>query len=365
MHPSFILLKKNSNDKKKKLKKINSKDKSKSLFSNKKNINKNNNIQNENQERKNNLKLKKEKKIKFENDSGSKSKKKSKVKLSLFSPELIRRNSKRSKTNKEKENLKKNIVLSLFKTNNDEIFVKAEKINQNAEDDIFINDFDIDFDEEINNNNKTFDSTKIMNSDEDKDTNFISNKNENEYKKRTNYNIPRKINIVKINRYDDYDDDNDEPLTYREKNKYNLFNNKKNDEEINNLMLNTSREHLNNDHDEIYSKINKNLKGIIIYNPHLKKKNRIPGDFIPKIDTKDKENYHVQLIPSNEVDTKILIHTLDNSFNKSFNDQMNKSFIQLKPTTLLDNPKYVYLEDNYNNVKIHKSNLLNNKKSKK
>ena len=135
------------------------------------------------------------------------------------------------------------------------------------------------------------------------------------------------------------------------------------------MILTTSREHLNNDHYKIYSKINKNFNGIIIHNPHLKKKNRIPGDFIPKIGTKDKENYHVQLIPSNEVNSKVIVHTLDNSFNKSFNDQMNKSFSKLKPATLLDNPKYVYLEENHNNVKIHKSNLLsnlyNNQKSKK
>ena len=346
-------------NKPKKSKKINSKEKpnSKSLFSNKRNINKKNIQKNKNENKENiSKKLKKQKKKQFENNSGSKSK----VKLSIFSPEVIKRNSKRFKTKKENENVNKNFILSLFKKNNDDIFVKVEKINQNAEDDIFLDDIDIDFDEEINNNNKTFDSTKIINSDEDNETNFISNRNENEFKKKTNYNIPKKLNLNKINLYDD------EPLTYRENNRYNLFNNKKNEKEINNFTLNTPREKFdNNDRNKIYCKINSNFNGIFINNSHLKKKNKVPGDFIPKIEAKDKDNYHVQLIPTNEIDTKILIHTLDNSFNRSFNDKLDKSFNQLKPITLLDNPKYVYLEENYNNKKIHKCNLLNNNISKK
>ena len=87
---------------------------------------------------------------------------------------------------------------------------------------------------------------------------------------------------------------------------------------------------------------------------------KLPGDFVPKIGKNDKISHHVELIPSIEINTKIHFNTLVNSFNKSFNE----SFNELKPASLLDNPKYVYLEDNYNNVKVHKSNLLTRDKNK-
>ena len=87
---------------------------------------------------------------------------------------------------------------------------------------------------------------------------------------------------------------------------------------------------------------------------------KLPGDFVPKIGKNDKISHHVELIPSIEINAKIHFNTLVNSFNKSFNE----SFNELKPASLLDNPKYVYLEDNYNNVKVHKSNLLTRDKNK-
>ena len=91
----------------------------------------------------------------------------------------------------------------------------------------------------------------------------------------------------------------------------------------------------------------------------------IPGDFVPKIGINDKINNHVQLIPSKEEikKTHIHIHNLDNIFNKSF-DEFKKSYNNLKTVTLYDNPKYAYIEENYNNSKVHKSNLLQNNRIK-
>ena len=309
-------------NKKKNLKKIKLKSKNKSKFANKKILN--------NSKNKNNNKIKNNEKndieIKNQNNIDKIPENKSKEKTNVIPHDLY----KNSKINQEnnKININKSSVFSLFKKKyNNEIFVKAEKINQNAEDDSYNSDIDSDFEDNSNNNINSFGSSKIINSDEDKDTNFISNINDNEYKIHKKYNIHKKLNL----NHDDYYNDN--PLTYREKNKINIFNNEKSDEELNNFNLNTSRD-----------------------------LNKIPGDFVPKIGKNDKRSHHVELIPSIEVNTKINIHTLNNTFNKSFNEEFNKFFNELKPTSLLDNPKYVYLEDNYNNVKIHKSNLLKRQK---
>jgi hypothetical protein len=243
---------------------------------------------------------------------------------------IIKGINEKSKTNIQNDNTKKKYLFSLFKMKkNNDIFVKAEKINQNAEDDSYISDIDSELEENINNGNKSFDSSKNLNSDEDKETNFISNKNDNEYKNYKKYNILKKLNLKNCNNY------NHNPLTYRETNKINIFNHGKSDEDLNNFKINTSRE-----------------------------MRKLPGDFVPKIGKNDKISHHVELIPSIEINTKIHLNTLDNSFTKSFNEEFNKSSNGLKPASLLDNPKYVYLEDNYNNVKVHKSNLLTRDKNK-
>ena len=293
----------------------------------------------------------------IENTSIKNSKSKTKENISLFSKE----NQRRIKENNNEIN-NKNFILS-FKNRKkkDDIFVKVQKINQNEEENIIFSDIDFDSDNEINN--KSFSSSNlsnILNSEEDKETNFISNKNDNDYKNKKKYNIPKKINIQNNNNYDNG------ILTYREKNKYNINNSNFNDQEYKDKMLNTSRE--NGEYHNLYQKINNKFDGYIInehYHHKLNKKNKIPGDFVPKISNNDKTSHHVELIPTSEEETKIYIHTLTNSFNKSFNEDFNKSCRQLKYATLYDNPKYVYLDENYNNVKVHKSNLLNNKQKEK
>ena len=314
---NLLKLRYNKNKKREKIKKtnfksLNSKCKNSSKISNEKSVNydKNTNIIIEFNNSKKNDEIK-----------DNKSKEKINIKFGI---------NEKSKTNIQNDNTNKKYLFSLFKMKNDnDIFVKAEKINQNAEDDSYISDIDSELEENINNGNKSFDSTKNLNSDEDKETNFISNKNDNEYKNDKKYNILKKLNLKNCNNY------NHNSLTYRETNKINIFNHRKSDEDLNNFIINTSRE-----------------------------MRKLPGDFVPKIGKNDKISHHVELIPSIEINTKIHLNTLDNSFNKSFNEEFNKSFNELKPASLLDNPKYVYLEDNYNNVKVHKSNLLTRDKNK-
>ena len=205
------------------------------------------------------------------------------------------------------EKYKENKEYNLIKKNN-EIFVKAQKINQNSESDITISD--LDFDDE-NKNNFQNHSSKNVNSEEDKETNFISSINEND--------CHNKKRIVKFN-----------------------LDKKENDKKINNNILNTTR------------------KPTIINKYKYKTiNNNIPGDFVPKIGVNDIIRNHVQLIPSNYEykKTHIHVHNLDNIFNKSFDD-FKKSNNNLKFVTLYDNPKYSYLEENHNNSKVHKSNLF-------
>ena len=47
------------------------------------------------------------------------------------------------------------------------------------------------------------------------------------------------------------------------------------------------------------------------------------------------------------------------------NTELNKSKKELKYKTLYDDPKYVYIEKNKKNKKVHKSNLFVNLKTKK
>ena len=275
--------------------------------------------------------------------------------MSLFYKEKKKRLSKRIEANKNAINNKSNDFLFSFlnRKKKDDIFVRAEKINQNEEDSL--NDIDFDSDTE---NKKSFNSSRsnILNSEEDKETNFISNKNENDFKNKKKYNIiSNRINIKSNN--NNYDN---EILTYREKNKLNINNSNINEQEFKDKILNTSRD--NREYHNLYQQIDNKFNGIII-NEHshhkINKKNKIPGDFVPKISLNEKTSHHVELIPTSEESTKVYIHTLKNSFNTSFNEDFNISYSQLKHATLYDNPKYVYLEDNYNNLKVHKSNLLN------
>ena len=327
-------------------------------------------------------------------------KKRNKIKrLSLFAPDILRRSTKRFKTNKQNTNInreslllhsknKMNLIIekdfensskkNFFSNNNDNKFVKIEKINQNVEneDDDIISDLDFDEDEDTPNIHfnsiiQSFDSVKVLISEEDKETNFVSNKNDNDKKVFT---IPSQLDLKKYTK--DINDSENEQLTYREKNKFNIFNPRaslyksENDNKIN--YLNTSREYPNyqireNAKINLY-KENKNKNYEEMANnpgfPHKKKKNKLPGDFVPRIKVNEDMTQHVQLIPSFQKEKKIHIHTLENTFHQSFNDKFNKSN-KLKPTSILDNPKYSYIEDNYNNVKVHKSNLLKIAKAKK
>ena len=325
--------------------------------------------------------------------------KKRKKKLSLFAPDILRRSLKRFKTNNHSTNINRESLLlqsknklsliiekkfdksdkkNYFSSNSDNKFAKVEKINQNVEnddDDIIISDLDFDEDDDtpnlhINTIVQSFDSSKVLNTEE---TNFFSNKNNIDQDKKV-LKIPNKLDLKKYANIHDNNDNENDQLTYREKNKISIFNPRssfyKSENNNKNNYLNTSREYPNNKNGEngkinLY-KENKNRKyeemAMHAGFPH-KKKNKLPGDFVPRIKVNGEMTQHVQLIPSFETENKIRIHTLENSFNKSFNDEFNKSHI-LKPTSILDNPKYSYIEDNYNNVKVHKSNLLKIAKDK-
>ena len=327
-----------------------------------------------------------------------------KKKLSLFAPDILRRSLKRFKTNKHNTNInreslllqsknKLNLIIeknfennnkkNYFSSNSDNKFAKVEKINQNVEnddDDIVISDLDFDDDDDIPNLHinsivQSFDSSKVLNSEEDKETNYISNKNDNvNNRDKKIFKIPNILNLKKYANIHDNNDNENEQMTYREKNKINIFNPRqslfKSENNNKNNYLNTSREYPNNKNGEngkinLY-KENKNKKyeemAIHAGLTH-KKKNKLPGDFVPRIKENGEMTQHVQLIPSFEIENKIRIHTLENSFNKSFNDEFNKSNI-FKTASILDNPKYSYIEDNHNNVKVHKSNLLKVVKAK-
>ena len=327
-----------------------------------------------------------------------------KKKLSLFAPDILRRSLKRFKTNKHNTNInreslllqsknKLNLIIeknfennnkkNYFSSNSDNKFAKVEKINQNVEnddDDIIISDLDFDDDDDIPNLHinsivQSFDSSKVLNSEEDKETNYISNKNDNvNNRDKKIFKIPNTLNLKKYANTHDNNDNENEQMTYREKNKINIFNPRqslfKSENNNKNNYLNTSREYPNNKNGEngkinLY-KENKNKKyeemAIHAGLTH-KKKNKLPGDFVPRIKENGEMTQHVQLIPSFEIENKIRIHTLENSFNKSFNDEFNKSNI-FKTASILDNPKYSYIEDNHNNVKVHKSNLLKVVKAK-
>ena len=331
--------------------------------------------------------------------------------LSLFAPEILRRSTKRYKTNKQSSNINRKSLLlqsknnmnliieknfessdkrNYFSSNSDNKFVKVEKINQNVEnedDDITISDLDFDEDDDdddtpnlhINSIVQSFDSSKVLNSEEDKETNFISNKNDN-YNDKKVFKIPNKLDLKKYaNAYDNKDNEN-EQMTYRERNRLSIFNPRQsffksetsNYNKNNFLNLNTSREYPNDKNGEnpkinLY-KQNKNKKyeeiAMQVGFPNIKK-NKLPGDFVPRLKTNEEMTHHVQLIPSFYKEKKIHIHTLENSFHQSFNEEFNKSNI-LKPTSILDNPKYSYIEDNCsnNNKKVHKSNLLKIVKAK-
>ena len=353
----------NNKEKNKKAKKPDEKKNNKSIgFKRNKTLNYTNNESNKNN-KKNKL-IKHKKYSFFENDNtiNNNSKKRNRHKLSLFAPDILRRSTRRYKTKMEKQNINRESLLRASKISNDK-FSKVQKINQNVEnDDINISDFD--FNDEIvnisisNNVVQSFDSSKMVNSDEEKDNNFIPYINEMNNPK---FNIQKKLNIPK--KYENDNGDNNGLFTYREKNRFNLLTSKINEiEEIKNTF-NTSRDYQDNDDDDergnLHKKINKKYDEVILPNNHkIKKSKKLPGDFVPKIKEFDKIGQHIQLIPSTERTTRILIHTLDNSFNKSFNEIFNSSFNKLKPASLLDNPKYAYLEDNYNNVKVHKSKLF-------
>jgi hypothetical protein len=326
---------------------------------------------------------------------------KRKKKLSLFAPDILRRSLKRFKTNEHCTNINRESLLlqsknklsliiekkfdknnkkNYFSSNSDNKFAKVEKINQNVEnddDDIIISDLDFDEDDDtpnlhINTIVQSFDSSKVLNTEE---TNFFSNKNDIDQDKKV-LKVPKKLDLKKYTNVHDNNDNENDQLTYREKNKIkiNIFNPRssfyKSENNNKNNYLNTSREYPNNKNGEngkinLY-KENKNKKyekmAANAGFPH-KKKNKLPGDFVPRIKANGEMTQHVQLIPSFEIENKIRIHTLENSFNKSFNDEFNKSNI-FKTASILDNPKYSYIEDNHNNVKVHKSNLLKIVKAK-
>ena len=176
--------------------------------------------------------------------------------------------------------------------------------------------------------------------------------------------MPKQIHLPKI--YDDNQDNNKEQIfIYCENNKLNLYNSKTNDNEDTKNTLNSTRGYQNkdgHDHDHIYNKLNKKYDKLILHNIHKKRKNNLlPGDFVPRIKENDNSSQHVRIVPSSEQSTKTIIHTLENSFHSSFKED---SFCKLKHASLLDNPKYAYLKDNYNNVKVHKSNLFSKNKNK-
>ena len=137
----------------------------------------------------------------------------------------------------------------------------------------------------------------------------------------------------------------------------------------------SSKDIISNDKEKInyFSNNNKNKSRNIKYpkaNTNkiflFEDKNALPGDFVPKsIDSIDKK--HVKYIKSETISKR----KKDNKYIFDFdissiinNDVINKNKNELKYKTLYDDPKYVYINNNKNIKKVHKSNLFVNLKSK-
>ena len=101
----------------------------------------------------------------------------------------------------------------------------------------------------------------------------------------------------------------------------------------------------------------------------LRDKNSIPGDFVPKtIDSSTIDKRHVHYIHTQKTDMDIIkekkyIYDFDIGGIIN-NNELNKNKNELKYKTLYDDPKYVYIENNRKNKKVHKSNLFVNLKRK-
>ena len=205
--------------------------------------------------------------------------------------------------------------------------------------------------EEKNGNNSSMSDMEFEDENINININNISNKTDSSNigeKKKDNSNI-RKLNLENIDNFR-----NNDFMTYREKTKYNLKSKREEDKQSqqNKNEINTYRTEKNSEKNELILQ---------------KMRNRLPGDFIPKIKEKDKISQHVQIIhPKIKMNKKIRIHTLDNLFSKNYNDNYHKDYLKLKPKTLLDNPYYSYIEDKAKtNVKVHKCFLFDSNLKKK
>ena len=98
----------------------------------------------------------------------------------------------------------------------------------------------------------------------------------------------------------------------------------------------------------------------------LRSKNSIPGDFVPRTTDTMSDKKHVEYIHTiNNIKKKQKINIYDFDVQSLMsNNELNKNKKELKYKSLYDDPKYVYIENNKKNKKVHKCNIFVNVKSK-
>ena len=294
----------------------------------------------------------------IENKSSYRSDSKKKINIGLIPKPKISTGHKTSKSN----NMNNINTISFIDKNTESSKIKKKSDDLEIDEEITISDFNLD---DINNES----SIIFHNNNSNEDIGNISFENKKPF--TVDKNGGYELNITEDSIFPKSIKDiicNENEITNDVSNNNN--NNNINNNNINNN--NNNNNNINNNNNVKHKTKSRNIKFAkknqdeeIIF---LKGKTTLPGDFVPTTIDSTIDKRHVQYIKTerNDEPKKEEVKIFDFDISSLMNNtELNKSKKELKYKTLYDDPKYVYIEKNKKNKKVHKSNLFVNLKTKK